>query len=184
LKIAAHMRYERNKERTHAKTRAWRDANRDRLNELGRLRYAKDSSKQAEYRKKTAAKQAEYHAAYRQQNAAQLAEAKRQYHQARKDEIEYRAQRQALVAIRRATQRKAMPSWADKRRIAEIYKRAAELRSLGVDVHVDHIIPLQGKNVCGLHVHYNLQIILATDNHRKLNKLLPDVAPTALHELA
>lgn len=71
----------------------------------------------------------------------------------------------------RARKLNASPSWAIKGKIKEIYLQAKrrELET-GVKHHVDHIIPLQGKNVCGLHVHYNLQILTEQENCSKGNK--------------
>jgi hypothetical protein len=65
------------------------------------------------------------------------------------------------------------PSWLDAVDFAEIeftYMWCAALRSCGLDYHVDHIIPLQGKTVSGLHVPWNLQVIPAVENIRKGNR--------------
>lgn len=79
----------------------------------------------------------------------------------------------AHKAKRRASLKNAMPPWADKEKIESIYLQAQELTvSSGIPYHVDHIIPLQGDLVCGLHVHYNLQAIPAIDNMKKSNTLI------------
>ena len=71
---------------------------------------------------------------------------------------------------RRAKKIQRTVSWADMNKIKNIYKEAVKLRESGHDVHVDHIVPLQGENVSGLHVEYNLQIISAKENLQKSNK--------------
>ncbi len=64
--------------------------------------------------------------------------------------------------------KRATPAWADKEMIREAY-HLAKLREkmVGGKWHVDHVIPLRGKTVCGLHVENNLQVIPATQNVRK-----------------
>ncbi len=73
-------------------------------------------------------------------------------------------------AKRRADKKNATPSWADIERIKGLYKLATYLsRKYGIKIHVDHIVPLNGNNVCGLHTLSNLQLLKAEDNLRKSN---------------
>lgn len=65
----------------------------------------------------------------------------------------------------------ATPKWADKQKIEHIYWICKLITDItGIKHHVDHIIPLQGKNISGLHVPENLQILTAEENLRKGNR--------------
>lgn len=55
--------------------------------------------------------------------------------------------------------------------ILHIYQQSALLRHLGYDYQVDHVVPLRGKTVSGLHVPWNLQVIPASQNMSKGNKI-------------
>ena len=66
----------------------------------------------------------------------------------------------------------ATPSWVDMEIIHYIYKEARRIsEETGIKHEVDHIFPLKHKKLCGLNVHWNLQIITAEENRRKANKL-------------
>ena len=76
------------------------------------------------------------------------------------EEYKYRAN------IYRAAKLKRTPSWANLDKIKEIYRTCPE------GYHVDHIVPLQGELVSGLHVEYNLQHLPASENLAKGNKFV------------
>lgn len=76
-------------------------------------------------------------------------------------------------ANRYAAKRNRTPKWLTmehRRQIRAVYAESMSRRQAGENVHVDHIIPLVGKTVSGLHVPWNLQILDASINCRKSNK--------------
>jgi 5-methylcytosine-specific restriction endonuclease McrA len=81
-----------------------------------------------------------------------------------------------LVSLRRRRFRQATPKWLTAEHKMEIrmkYRLAIELtRRTGMRHAVDHIVPLQGETVCGLHVPWNLEVVTQEENLKKSNKLL------------
>ena len=86
----------------------------------------------------------------------------------------YKANKERYVAARarrRAAQESATPTWLtaiDKAMIQEMYD-VSEARYIqtGIKHHVDHIVPINGKGVAGMHVPWNLQVITAHENLSK-----------------
>ncbi len=74
--------------------------------------------------------------------------------------------------LRELAKKQRTPAWADLAAIRLIYEECAKLieKHGPRSYHVDHIIPLQGKTVSGLHVENNLQILKSSDNLTKSNK--------------
>lgn len=78
------------------------------------------------------------------------------------------------VAKRRAAQYEATPAWADRKAIKQYYLIAQYLTfELGTPFSVDHIVPLKGETVCGLHAQNNLSILPAAWNAKKGNREWP-----------
>jgi hypothetical protein len=78
----------------------------------------------------------------------------------------------AKVQARNALKLKATPVWADKSAILRMYENARYLTEVtGFEHHVDHIVPLRGAQVCGLHVENNLRVVPAYINLRKGNRV-------------
>lgn len=80
----------------------------------------------------------------------------------------------AKEAKRRATKLRATPKWLTKEQVKQIETEYALAvwcsKVINEKYEVDHIVPLQGKTVCGLHVPWNLQVITSKQNREKSNK--------------
>lgn len=86
-----------------------------------------------------------------------------------------KAKRTAQSNKYRAAKLQAMPAWADKDQILAVYRNARDATTrTGIQHHVDHIVPLNGKGVCGLHIHINLQVLIAAENMSKGNRMVED----------
>jgi hypothetical protein len=108
--------------------------------------------------------------AYREKNKLKIKLQKRLYRSSNRSKFN------AKAAKRRSAKLKATPKWLtciELQQIEELYEIAQAFKLYtGDDYHVDHIVPLQGKNVCGLHVPWNLQVLLAKENLIKHNKFI------------
>lgn len=80
----------------------------------------------------------------------------------------------AASAKRRASKLQRTPPWLNEDHLKEmqyVYAMAKEAELMtGERHHVDHIVPLQGENVSGLHVPWNLQVLPAELNGSKSNQ--------------
>lgn len=121
---------------------------------------------------------AKYYAANRekviQRALARAVEDQRKYKKAWKEANPEEVK--AATNDRRRRHKNATPKWLTKEQkgeIRKIYRQAIELcRDNPKAYAVDHIVPLMGKEVCGLHVPWNLQILTSEENFKKNNKLL------------
>jgi len=109
---------------------------------------------------------------YKEENKEKLAQYRKEYKTLNRDKVN------ANNAKRRASRLLRTPKWLDDKQIEQIvyiYNYAMNKTcSTGIKHHVDHIVPLQGKTVSGLHVPWNLQVLPEPQNISKSNKNWPD----------
>lgn len=159
-KEAALRWYRKNKEQENKKSSArYHGKDHDRI-----LKRCKQYNK--DHREERSA----YTKSWRDRNPKKISIIRKRYYFNHKDN-EY-----VYTAARRHRLREATPPWADMKKIEAVYLKCRKLNKKGgIQYHVDHIMPLQGKNSCGLHVHWNLQIMYADKNLSKGNKVLEGI---------
>ena len=112
-------------------------------------------------------------ASYERTKEKHLAQ-KRVYRQTNKAKVN------ALAKAYKVRKKNRIPKWVDKNHmqlIKEVYELAQiRTKHFGFPWHVDHIVPIQGKLVSGLHVIENLQVIPGIENIKKKNKFEIDYA--------
>lgn len=115
------------------------------------------------------------------------AERERQRLQKRKDQINRDVTKRRMLQLEMGLtppQRRqtafllASPDWRDRKAIKAVYTEARKrTKETGIAHHVDHIYPIQCDIACGLHVHWNLQIMVGAENCSKSNSFSLDQSP-------
>lgn len=157
-----------NPEKARASSSAWRKNNPDRARESQRRRRAKDPDRARELARNWYAlnseKALEWGREWRRSNRNIYLRVLKEY---RENNKESRAAYDRVKALR-----KRPPPWVSRASLIEVYReaRSATCRT-GVLHVVDHIYPLRGRFVSGLHCPLNLRVVTADVNRRKSNKL-------------
>ena len=127
-------------------------------------------AKRAKYYLENAEAERARNAKYRAENAEAERARNAKY---RAENLEsYTSRDTARTAAHNAAER--CPAWSDKDVIREVYAEAFALKCIsGISYHVDHILPIRGELVSGLHVYSNLQILTPYENKSKNNKYTP-----------
>ena len=154
-KIRCKRFYENNKEKLSEYSKEYRRLNKEKISDTHKKYYRENKEKIKAYRK-------EYY----------LKNKEKELSRNRKYASENKGICNAVKVKYHASKIQACPNWADMDLIQTVYDKAQWLSSLtGLTYHVDHLVPLQGENVCGLHVWENLQILEASINCSKRNTL-------------
>jgi hypothetical protein len=163
----------RNPGKHRAATERWSQANKDHIKAKRKERYAREKAANPSLNKDHHARNREKRnaesRAYRAANPEKMRQLDRNYRQNNPDK------NAAKTAKARADRAQATPPWLTRDHLEEIesfYSTAKALeQAFGGKYDVDHIHPINGRTCCGLHAPWNLQVLPASENRQKSNKL-------------
>ncbi|CAB4135014.1 HNHc domain containing protein [uncultured Caudovirales phage] len=162
-------RYEKNKNEISIKAKIYRDSNKEKIKRDKAIFYEKNKAKILESQK-----------FYIHKNSEKISDFQKKYRDnfenkaSRKNYIsKYRIRRGYVITAANAKSRyletSALPPWFEHEKVLLVYKKAQQY---GFDV--DHVIPINSKNVCGLHCWSNLQLLDKSLNSKKGNHEYPN----------
>lgn len=166
--------YKANRAKVIAYQKEYSKNNRDKINKRANDKYKEKVKPYADkYYQENKEKILKRAAIYREKNKEIITERHKRYAKKKPEKL------RAIKSRRKKKVRIATPVWLTKEQLVEIesfYLKAIKLeKETGIVHQVDHIIPIQGKEVCGLHVPWNLQVLTQTENRQKSNKLLDNL---------
>jgi hypothetical protein len=176
-----------NKFKISAKNKAYFESHKETVLIKNKVRYESNKedclSKQKIYRDAHKNYISEWHKAYRAANPDKVAKRKKAYREANPEKVAAQLKNWRLAnpekcnaygAKRYSSKCNAIPAWFEKEAVDTVYAEAiSRSESEGIPYHVDHIVPVQSKLVCGLHCLANLQLLTKVQNSSKGNRHWP-----------
>ena len=162
-RLRAHLDYLATQEKVKARGAKWRIDNKDRY-QASKRRYLDDPDVQVKARERTMA--------WVRKNPDRKRAMDKAFNEANPSLV------RSYKAARRARVIQATPAWLTEEhwlQIRSVYAEAERLtQETGIAHDVDHIVPLRGKTVCGLHVPWNLRTLPKTANNRRPRVWVPN----------
>ena len=153
VKALRKAQYEKNREAAIESARVWKKRNPAKVLASQRARANVNRDKNRAARK-----------AWEERNPKEVLESSKRYREQNRPKI------RARLAVSKQGREKRRVLWANQDAILEIYRQAELMTNATGRLHVvDHVIPLQGRTVSGLHVETNLRVIEHHENARKHN---------------
>lgn len=173
--------YKRHAEQRKEYSNNWAVENHDRVKERSKSYYWNNRDKvlQKGSEWKAANREAvkEYSRKWSEENREASREKARRWGKENPDKVNARTSRRRCAKLQRTISLKQH----HVEQMKAVYAEAKRLsKATGIPHHVDHVVPLQGVYVSGLHVPWNLQVITAEENLSKKNHFVPDLVSSGL----